>query len=515
MISFPNGFNCKGKLVILQPGTAVPAIDTFMNTFTPAFENAQTMAETGGVDIMMISNPSNSLAPAWKTAEYVAYALDYANLVLKRPGTIIAWSQGNLNVQWAFKYWPTTRTDVEGRNYVGISPDYDGTILADFLCRPLSILTDGNGLELADEFIAGGGLTTILQALGISTLPIDPSTGKTDPQAFKALLLSLVYGSAATNGFGSSSSSAITMSATSVPSTVSATLISSSSASSADLTEGTSTSASLSAPTDAPFKRRAVRFGDREDVVALMRERVEKRQTTALGALGTLLDGVSDSILGELAEIVVNPEAPLMQVFANLAKLATEPVDFSLSPQGCVPGVWDQTYNSAFVQKLAENGGDLAYVPTTTVFSITDEVVEPQGVTGETNASGFMSGSNPGVVAPQNIFIQEHCTAIGNPSLADVPPFITHEGALISGMGVSAAILAVITGSTVSYDQIVAAYGQSEACALLSSRNTAAEYAGNEATIPGAFLRITVNPGTDDPDAQFQPAPSPLPSYAT
>ncbi|KAK5050091.1 hypothetical protein LTR84_004211 [Exophiala bonariae] len=48
---------------------------------------------------------------------------------------------------------------------------------------------------------------------------------------------------------------------------------------------------------------------------------------------------------------------------------------------GTVPGtpaVWAQTRNSKFIAALRSNGGDSAYVPTTSIYSATDEVVQPQ-----------------------------------------------------------------------------------------------------------------------------------------
>lgn len=483
MISFPNGFNCKNKLVILQPGTAVPAIDTYSNTFIPVFTQD---VVAGGVDIMLVSNPSISLAPVWQTAEYIAYAMDYANLVLKRPGTVIAWSQGNLNTQWAFKYWPSTRTNVTGRNYVAMSADYDGTILGTFLCEPISILTSGSGASLLDQFLTNGGLTSVLGALGINQIPTSPD-GNTDPVAFKALLYSLVFTDAASAGASNATTSS---------SPVSITIT------------------STGSPLPSQVLKRAVPFGSRDFVAARLEAKM-KRNTLG-GALGDLLSGVLSPIATELASIVTDPTTDLMQIFANLAKLVTDPAEFSLPPSGCVPSVWDQGYFSPFILKLAENSGDLAYVPTTSVFSLTDEVVEPQGVTGITGASAYMAGSNAGVVAPENIYIQDvgQCTVISSVAGLDFPPLITHEGVLASGMGVAAAILAVNSGSTVSYSEIVAAYGQSEACALISKYLTVADFLGNEATVPGALTRVTLNPGTTDPDAQFVSAEVALPAYA-
>ncbi|KAJ5107866.1 hypothetical protein N7456_004541 [Penicillium angulare] len=51
------------------------------------------------------------------------------------------------------------------------------------------------------------------------------------------------------------------------------------------------------------------------------------------------------------------------------------------------PAVWHQTRNAGFIATLRSNGGDSAYVPTTSIYSATDEVVQPQS---GPNASAFM-----------------------------------------------------------------------------------------------------------------------------
>lgn len=69
---------------------------------------------------------------AQTNAEYIAYAINYIyGISNKRQVAVFAWSQGNINTQWAFKYWPSTRSHVT--DHVAFSPDYHGTTLANFI----------------------------------------------------------------------------------------------------------------------------------------------------------------------------------------------------------------------------------------------------------------------------------------------------------------------------------------------------------------------------------------------
>ena len=68
--------------------------------------------------------------------EFVAYAVNYVAGITGQNVSVIALSQGNIDVQWALTYWPSTRTVVS--DYIAVSPDYHGTILLDVLCPTLT-----------------------------------------------------------------------------------------------------------------------------------------------------------------------------------------------------------------------------------------------------------------------------------------------------------------------------------------------------------------------------------------
>ncbi len=75
------------------------------------------------------------------------------------------------------------------------------------------------------------------------------------------------------------------------------------------------------------------------------------------------------------------------------------------------------------------NGGDSAYVPTTTVYSSTDEVVQPQTGIG---ASGYINDAlNVGV---SNTNVQAACLGIGAGGI------VTHEGILYNSLAHALAV---------------------------------------------------------------------------
>ena len=95
----------------------------------------------------------------------------------------------------------------------------------------------------------------------------------------------------------------------------------------------------------------------------------------------------------------------------------------------CDPSVIQQEYNSNYVNQLRQNGGDSAYVPTTTIYSATDEIVQPQSGVG---ASGYINDArNVGVT---NNEVQVVCN--GQPA----GEIVDHAGTLFNALGYALAV---------------------------------------------------------------------------
>ena len=472
-ISFPNGLACRQNLVILMPGTGVPAIDSYSVSFIPIF------APEGiaNADVMLVTVPSISLGDAQTTSEYAAFAINYAALVLNRRATMIAFSQGNLNTQWALKYWPSTRNNL--RNYVAMSPDYDGTLDASVLCNPNSLLTS-NVATVVQDLLANRGQTGLQSILGIGAIP-------TSPDAFRLYLLQLLSGRPFT------SSTTTSMSATSTGTGATGLSI-----------PGLTLPTHLAVPTGIPILngtlgRRELQFG-----------RHNKRQATLPGTLQYLIQNLEQPLQQAIQTLMAMPNSVLAQVLANGANLQT--LTPSTLPQGCLPAIWQQVYFSNFVNTLAQDfgrgAGDVSFVPTTSLFSILDEVVQPQGSTGFENASGFLKGSNT-----SNILIQGNggCPVVPSVLIAGLPDAVTHEGILYNALSVEAAVLAVQRGGVVQATDIP----ETIRCNLLSPRLSLQDALAQEATIPPALVRILVGgEGTAGLSAFVAQEPA-LKSYAT
>ncbi|KAJ6179216.1 hypothetical protein N7519_009677 [Penicillium mononematosum] len=108
--------------VLLVPGTADPAGSTYY------FSYAKLFTANPHTDPVWVNIPDNSLGDIQSNAEYVAYAINYISALSQRPIGVLTWSQGSIDVQWALKYWPSTRVAVS--DFMAVSGDFHGTLLA-------------------------------------------------------------------------------------------------------------------------------------------------------------------------------------------------------------------------------------------------------------------------------------------------------------------------------------------------------------------------------------------------
>ncbi|KAJ1322930.1 triacylglycerol lipase [Microdochium nivale] len=156
-IHIPSTFTFGRKRpVILVPGTGNTGYITFSGNFIPL------LTGVGWADPVWLNVPGLLLDDAQVNAEYVAYAINYIAAVTSRSDLgIIAWSQGNLDSQWAYKYWPSTRGVVT--DHVAISADYAGTVVANAASLLVPLLTNDPSV-LQQE--AGSKFVTLLRQGG-------------------------------------------------------------------------------------------------------------------------------------------------------------------------------------------------------------------------------------------------------------------------------------------------------------------------------------------------------------
>lgn len=106
--------------VILFPGTGGRGGQNFMGNFEVLLANVDY------ADLVWVNPTSFLLADAQYNSELAAYAINYISAISQNQNvSIIGWSQGNINIQWATKYWPSTRSIVS--DHIAVSPDYHGT----------------------------------------------------------------------------------------------------------------------------------------------------------------------------------------------------------------------------------------------------------------------------------------------------------------------------------------------------------------------------------------------------
>ncbi|TQS36912.1 hypothetical protein Golomagni_02629 [Golovinomyces magnicellulatus] len=126
-IQIPPTFSWGQKQPVLMcPGTGATGFETFSTTV------GKLLATTDFADPVYLIIPGRLMDDVQINAEFVAYAIQYMNVMTNRNVAAVTWSQGSLDVQWALKYWPSTRNVVT--DFIPLSPDFRGTRLAHLLC---------------------------------------------------------------------------------------------------------------------------------------------------------------------------------------------------------------------------------------------------------------------------------------------------------------------------------------------------------------------------------------------
>ncbi|KEQ70161.1 alpha/beta-hydrolase, partial [Aureobasidium namibiae CBS 147.97] len=117
-----------GKIqpVILMPGTGATGYFTYVGNYI------KLLTGSSYADPVWLNIPGYLLNDAQVNAEYAAYAINYIASITGKKVSIIGWSQGNIDIQWAFKYFTSTVKNT--RNHIAISPDYAGTVNANLIC---------------------------------------------------------------------------------------------------------------------------------------------------------------------------------------------------------------------------------------------------------------------------------------------------------------------------------------------------------------------------------------------
>ncbi|SMR45093.1 unnamed protein product [Zymoseptoria tritici ST99CH_3D1] len=153
--SFRYGARGAPQPIIMVPGTGSTGYLTFQGNYIPLLQGSNI------ADPVWLNIPEYALNDIQLNAEYVAYAINYIwGMCNHRKVAVLTWSQGSLMGQWAYKYWPSTRSRVTDQ--ISISPDYHGTVAANLIsppgiAYPPSILQQQYNSQFVATLRSGGG----------------------------------------------------------------------------------------------------------------------------------------------------------------------------------------------------------------------------------------------------------------------------------------------------------------------------------------------------------------------
>lgn len=188
-IKLPAGFPAAGKMpVILAPGTGVTGTQTFTGNFMKLMANNPTM------EAVVLDIPNSLLDDVQTNAEFLAYSINSVSAMSGGMNvSVVTWSQGSLDMQWAVKYWPSTRPIVS--DFVAISPDLAGTTVGGPLQATSGLIAIAPALlqqeaksKLVATLRANGGDSAIVPTTTIYSSAdevVSPQTGSTASGFFK------------------------------------------------------------------------------------------------------------------------------------------------------------------------------------------------------------------------------------------------------------------------------------------------------------------------------------------
>ncbi|PWY99781.1 putative lipase B precursor [Testicularia cyperi] len=110
--------------ILLVPGTGTTGPQSFDSNWIP-------LAQQLGFTPCWVSPPPFMLGDAQVNAEYIVNAIATLYSASGKKVPILTWSQGGLATQWAFTFFPSTRSKAD--RLMAFAPDYKGTVEAGLL----------------------------------------------------------------------------------------------------------------------------------------------------------------------------------------------------------------------------------------------------------------------------------------------------------------------------------------------------------------------------------------------
>ncbi|KAJ9659347.1 hypothetical protein H2198_003223 [Neophaeococcomyces mojaviensis] len=162
-VYFPPTFTFSAKStkrpILFVPGTGAYGGVNFISNL------GKLLGQDPRYDLAYLNVPGAMYNDTQINSEYIAYAINYVSSLTGNKGNlaVIGWSQGNLDTQWAFQYWPSTRSTTS--DFISASADFHGTVLAYFLDpafpdvvpNPPSVIQQEYDSNFVSVLRAGGG----------------------------------------------------------------------------------------------------------------------------------------------------------------------------------------------------------------------------------------------------------------------------------------------------------------------------------------------------------------------